>query len=200
MVLAPSAVLAHVTLEQQQTPVGTPYKIVLRVPHGCGDSATIGLIVQIPEGVIAIKPMMKPGWQIATTRGSYSKAYSYFHGAKFTEGVKEVTWSGGKLPDAFYDEFVLSAFIAGELEPGQTLYFPVVQQCEMRKQSVMTGAPDSAMARVFVELAEYMLNNKTLAIPNALSREQIADLSTEFEAAFDLSALRIKDTVSATAN
>lgn len=130
MVLAPSAVHAHVTLEQQQAPVGTPYKIVLRVPHGCGDSATIRLSVQIPEGIIAIKPMIKPGWQIATTRGPYSKTYSYFHGAKFTEGVKEVTWSGGKLPDAFYDEFVMSAFIAGELSPGQILYFPLVQQCE----------------------------------------------------------------------
>jgi uncharacterized protein YcnI len=130
IVLASSAALAHVTLEQQEAPVGAPYKIVLRVPHGCGESATIRLSVQIPEGVIAIKPMMKPGWQIATTRGSYAKAYSFFHGAKFTEGVKEVTWSGGKLPDAFYDEFVLSAFIAGELSPGQTLYFPVVQKCE----------------------------------------------------------------------
>jgi uncharacterized protein YcnI len=130
IVLAPSAVRAHVTLEQQQVSIGTPYKIVLRVPHGCGDSATIRLSVQIPEGVIAIKPMMKPGWHIAATRGPYSQAYSFFHGAKFTEGVKEVTWSGGKLPDAFYDEFVLSAFIAGELSPGQTLYFPVVQQCE----------------------------------------------------------------------
>ena len=127
---APSAALAHVTLEQQQAPVGTPYKIVLRVPHGCGDSATVRLTVQIPEGVIAIKPMVKPGWQIATTRGAYSRSYSFFHGAKFTEGVKEVTWSGGKLPDAFYDEFVLSAFIAGELPPGEMLYFPVVQQCE----------------------------------------------------------------------
>ena len=123
-VLAPSAVLAHVTLEQQQAPVGTPYKIVLRVPHGCGDSATIRLSVQIPEGVIAIKPMMKPGWQIAATRGAYSKTYSYFHGAKFTEGVKEVTWSGGKLPDAFYDEFVLSAFIAGEALAGTDAVFP----------------------------------------------------------------------------
>jgi uncharacterized protein YcnI len=128
--LAPSCVLAHVTLEQQQAPIGAPYKIVLRVPHGCGESATIRLTVQIPEGAIAIKPMVKPGWQIATTRGSYAKAYSFFHGAKFTEGVREVTWSGGKLPDAFYDEFVLSAFIAGELSPGQMLYFPVVQQCE----------------------------------------------------------------------
>jgi uncharacterized protein YcnI len=74
--------------------------------------------------------MMKPGWQIATTRGPYAHAYSFFHGAKFTEGVKAVTWSGGKLPDAYYDEFVLSAFIAGELSPGHMLYFPVVQQCE----------------------------------------------------------------------
>lgn len=130
VVLTPSVGLAHVTLEQLQASVGAPYKVVLRVPHGCSESATIRLTVQIPEGVIAIKPMVKSGWQIATTRGSYSKAYSFFHGAKFTEGVKEVTWSGGKLPDAFYDEFVLSTFIAGELEPGQTLYFPVVQQCE----------------------------------------------------------------------
>jgi uncharacterized protein YcnI len=130
IVLASSAALAHVTLEQQQAPVGTPYKMILRVPHGCGDSATIRLSVQIPEGVIAIKPMMKPGWQIATTRGPYSKAFSHFHGAKFTEGVKDVIWSGGNLPDAFYDEFVLSALIAVELPPGQMLYFPVVQQCE----------------------------------------------------------------------
>src|SRR4029078_11581707 len=127
---APSAALAHVTLEQQQEPVGTPYKIVLALPQGSANSETVGLTVQIPEGVIAIKPMVKPGWQIATTRGAYSRSYSFFHGAKFTEGVKEVTWSGGKLPDAFSDEFVLSAFTAGELPPGEMLYFPVVQQCE----------------------------------------------------------------------
>jgi uncharacterized protein YcnI len=121
---------AHVTLEQQEAPVGAPYKVVLRVPHGCDGSATVRLSVRIPEGVISVKPMVKPGWQISTTRGAYEKPYSYFHGAKFTEGVKEVTWSGGKLPDAFYDEFVLAAFIAGELAPGHKLYFPVVQTCE----------------------------------------------------------------------
>ena len=87
--VAPSAVLAHVTLRQQQAPVGAPYKVVLRVPHGCGDSATVRLTVQIPEGVIAIKPMVKPAWQIATTRGTYSKSYSFFHGAKFTEGLRK---------------------------------------------------------------------------------------------------------------
>src|SRR5579875_3639109 len=121
---------AHVTLDQRETAVGAPYKAVFRVPHGCDGSTTVKLTVQIPEGVIAVKPMLKPGWQIDFKRGAYSRSYSYFHGAKFTEGITEVTWSGGRLPDAFYDEFVLSVFIAGELPAGQTLYFPVVQECE----------------------------------------------------------------------
>jgi len=121
---------AHITLEQREAPVGTPYKAVLRVPHGCEQSPTVRVTVRIPEGVIAVKPMVKAGWEIETMRGSYAKSYSFYHGAKFSEGVTAVTWSGGKLPDAFYDEFVLSVFIAEELAPGSTIYFPVVQTCE----------------------------------------------------------------------
>lgn len=128
--LAATPALAHVTLEQNAAPVGSFYKAVLRVPHGCDGSATTKLTVQIPEGVIAVKPMVKAGWTLAVKRGAYAKAYSYLHGAKFTEGPKEITWSGGNLPDAYYDEFVLSAYIAGELPAGGSLYFPVVQECE----------------------------------------------------------------------
>ena len=36
----------------------------------------------------------------------------------------------GNLPDAFYDEFTFTSAIADELEPGKTIYFPVVQECE----------------------------------------------------------------------
>lgn len=122
--------VAHVTLEQKTAAVGAPYKAVFRVPHGCDGSATVRLQVQIPEGVIGVKPMVKPGWKITTVRGPYEKPHAYFHGAMFSEGVKEVTWSGGKLPDAFYDEFVLSVFIAADLSPGRTIYFPVIQECE----------------------------------------------------------------------
>lgn len=127
---AATLALAHVTLEQNEAPVGSFYKAVLRVPHGCEQSATVKLRVQIPEGVISVKPMVKPGWTLEVKRGAYAKAYSFLHGAKFTEGPKEVIWSGGNLPDAYYDEFVLTTFIAGELPPGATLYFPVVQECE----------------------------------------------------------------------
>ena len=122
--------LAHITLEQAEAPVGAPYKAVFKVPHGCDGSTTVKLTVQIPEGVIAVKPMVKAGWEIETKRAAYAKSYGYFHDAKFDQGVTQVTWSGGKLPDAFYDEFVLSVFIAGDLSAGQTLYFPAIQTCE----------------------------------------------------------------------
>jgi uncharacterized protein YcnI len=121
---------AHITLETREAPIGAPYKAVLRVPHGCDGTATVALRVRVPDGMIAVKPMPKPGWKIDTVNGKYPRTYDYFHGAKLTEGVTEVRFSGGNLPDAYYDEFVLTGFLAADLEAGQTLYFPVVQECE----------------------------------------------------------------------
>src|SRR6266550_68527 len=110
------AASAHVTLETREAPVGAPYKAAVRV--------------RVPEGMIAVKPMPKPGWKIETVTGKYPKTYSYFHGAKLSEGVTEVGFTGGNLPDAYYDEFVFAGFLAGDLEAGKMLYFPVVQECE----------------------------------------------------------------------
>ena len=105
---ANTAAFAHVTLETREAPIGGGYKAVLRVPHGCKGSATIKIRVQIPEGVISVKPMPKPGWTLETVKGTYAKAYPYYHGTTLAEGVKEVAWSGGKLPDDHYDEFILT--------------------------------------------------------------------------------------------
>ena len=127
--LAATPAAAHVTLEKRQAPVGSYYKAVFAVPHGCAGSPTVKLRVQIPEGVIGIKPMPKPGWTLETVKGKYAAEYD-FHGGKLSEGVKEVVWSGGKLPDHNYDEFVISTFLTAGLKPDSTLYFPVVQECE----------------------------------------------------------------------
>jgi periplasmic copper chaperone A len=124
-----SRVFAHVTLEQNQATIGTSYKAVLRVPHGCDGSATTAIRVRIPEGVLDVKPMPKPGWTVAIIRGKYSSTHSLHH-AQVSEGVTEVDWSGGKLPDEYYDEFVFQSYLASDLEAGQMLYFPVVQECE----------------------------------------------------------------------
>jgi periplasmic copper chaperone A len=127
--VATSSASAHVTLENREATIGRSYKAVFEVPHGCAGSATTKLRVQIPQGVIAVKPMPKPGWNVEAIKGRYASVYD-FHGARLSEGVKEVVWSGGKLPDDFYDEFVISAFLTDALKPNTTLYFPVVQECE----------------------------------------------------------------------
>ena len=127
--LAAVSALAHVSLETREARAGTSYKAVLKVPHGCDGTATLKVRAQIPDGVIAVKPMPKAGWQIETVRAPYGRSYPYFHGQQLSEGVKEIVWSGGKLPDDHYDEFVFAGYLARELEPGP-LYFPVTQECE----------------------------------------------------------------------
>lgn len=121
--------LAHVSLENDAAPAGANYKAVLRVPHGCDGKATIAVRVRLPEGVISVKPMPKAGWAIEKTRGEYAKAYDHYGEAE-TEGVRELTWSGGRLGDDEYDEFVFRAYITDAFKPGQAVAFPVVQECE----------------------------------------------------------------------
>jgi uncharacterized protein YcnI len=126
--LGASSAFAHATLEKGEAALGSTYKAVFRVPHGCEGKPTIAVRVQIPEGVIAVKPMPKAGWTLEKVRGAYAKSYDY-HGTPMTEGVKEIVWSGGSLPDDEYDEFVLRGTLAGDFKVGEMLYFPIVQEC-----------------------------------------------------------------------
>jgi uncharacterized protein YcnI len=125
--LAATPAAAHVTLERPQATPGTSYKAVLRVPHGCDGSATTRLSVRIPDGVVTVKPMPKPGWTLDLVRGAYDRSYKVMHGEE-SEGVREISWRG-HLDDAYYDEFVFTAYLAAAL-PAGPLYFPAVQECE----------------------------------------------------------------------
>jgi uncharacterized protein YcnI len=120
---------AHVTLEVSEAQVSSTYKAVLRVGHGCEGSPTVAIRVQIPEGMIAVKPMPKPGWELATKVEPYAQPVKYFEDT-LTEGVKEIAWTGGKLPDEWYDEFVFRGRLPAD-GAGTTIYFPVVQECEI---------------------------------------------------------------------
>ena len=65
-------------------------------------------------------------------------------GAKVSEGIKEVDWSGGKLPDKTRQEFVIETYLTGSLKPNTTLYFPVVQECEQGVSRWIEIPPDGA--------------------------------------------------------
>ncbi|MGH6901620.1 MAG: YcnI family protein [Geminicoccaceae bacterium] len=127
VVAAPHMLAAHVTLESREAAPDASYKAVLRVGHGCEGKSTTAIRVQIPEGVIAVKPMPKPGWQVDTVKDKYDRPYDYF-GSELTEGVRQVAWTGGELRDDFYDEFVFVGRLTG-FEPGTVLHFPTVQEC-----------------------------------------------------------------------
>ena len=120
---------AHVVLDKSEARIGRSYKAVLAVPHGCDGSATVRLTVQVPEGLVAIKPMPKPGWTIEIKKGAYARAYDFMHGIKLSEGVKEISWSG-RLEDSFYDEFTFTGFVADTFKGGEVLAIPAIQDCE----------------------------------------------------------------------
>jgi periplasmic copper chaperone A len=113
--LATSTALAHITLETRQAPVGSTYKAVFRVPHGCKGKPTTAIRVQIPDGVSSAKPQPKAGWTLDKIQDG--------------KAVKEIVWSNGNLPDDEYDEFVLHLYLMSDLKPESVVYFPVIQEC-----------------------------------------------------------------------
>ncbi len=123
-----SPAFAHITLETGAAPVGSAYKAVLRVPHGCSGAATTAVTLKVPEGFISAKPMPKAGWTLDIKTGDYANTYKLY-GADVKSGATEISWSGGNLPDNEYDEFVVRGTLADSLKAGDTLYFPVIQTC-----------------------------------------------------------------------
>ncbi|MCJ2068030.1 DUF1775 domain-containing protein [Methylobacterium sp. J-030] len=126
--LVASAAQAHAVLERRQASPGSTYRGVVQIMHGCDGKPTTKVSVSIPEGLFGAKPMPKPGWTLATTRGAYAKTYTTHHGTA-SEGVTASTWSGGSLPDDEVDEFTFLAQVADTFEPGATVYVPVQQDC-----------------------------------------------------------------------
>lgn len=121
---------AHATLEATNVTIGQSFKAVVRIGHGCEKSPTTQIRMQIPEGVVGVRPMLKPGWSIETVRGPYARSYDLPHAGKVSEGVKEIVWSGGRLPDDFYDEFTATMTVTPALAGETNLYLPVIQTCE----------------------------------------------------------------------
>jgi uncharacterized protein YcnI len=121
--------LAHVTLEASEAPANSFHRAVFRIPHGCEGSPTVAIRVRIPDGVTGVKPQPKPGWTVSIEESNLGPSRQALDGEKTAEIVKEVSWSGGNLPDGRYDEFAMEM----RLPPasGTVLVFPVIQQCEI---------------------------------------------------------------------
>jgi uncharacterized protein YcnI len=124
----PAAAQAHVTANPGQAPAGGYAKFDFRVPHGCEGKPTTAVTVRLPAGATSVKPQEVAGWRISTETGKLPQPVEQ-HGETITEGVREVTWRGGPLPDEHMQEFGLSLKLPDTANEGQTLYFPTVARC-----------------------------------------------------------------------
>jgi periplasmic copper chaperone A len=130
--------MAHVSLQQKEAAPGT-YKAVLGIPHGCDGEPTVSFRVELPEGFIGAKPMPKTGWTLSIEEDDHAGQYK-LHDKDVTSGPVAVTWEGGSLADAHYDEFVVRGTLAG-VESGQRLFFKAVQTCPSGKQEAWVDVP-----------------------------------------------------------
>jgi uncharacterized protein YcnI len=117
---------AHVTVSPEEAAPDSFATLNFQVPHGCDGSATVSLSVQIPAGVVSVKPQVKPGWEITIEEGTLPEPVDYF-GETLTEGVLSVTWTGGPLEDHYMDMFGMSVKLPNTEGP---VFFPAIQTCE----------------------------------------------------------------------
>jgi periplasmic copper chaperone A len=122
----PVLALAHVTLEQNRALAASTYKAVFRIPHGCNGAATTSVAVFLPPGFVGTKPMPKAGWKLDIESEALAQPYES-NGKSIAERVAVVRWSGGRLPESAYDEFILRTTLPAD--PG-TRWIRVLQTCE----------------------------------------------------------------------
>jgi uncharacterized protein YcnI len=127
VLLAAGPARAHVTLDRNEAPAESFFNAMVNVPHGCEGSPTLKVRVRIPDGVIGVKPQPKPGWELAIRKEKLAQPIVESHGRTISEVVAEVTWTG-RLLDENFDQFGIHMRLPNK--PGETLYFPTVQECE----------------------------------------------------------------------
>ncbi|MGK2931460.1 MAG: YcnI family copper-binding membrane protein [Solirubrobacterales bacterium] len=122
----PASATAHVTVSPTEAPAEGYAMLYLTVPHGCEEAPTTSVSVRMPDQVISATPGVVPGWKIKAVEGKLPNPAEQ-HGETITEGVRQVTWTGGPLDPEQLEQFPLSVAFAGA--EGDAAEFKVVQGC-----------------------------------------------------------------------
>ncbi len=134
-----STAFGHPSFEKDIVIAGSVFKANMMVTHGCGDSPTIKLEMDVPEDVLAITPRVMSGWKIERVESKLSEPRTVF-GMERTKYISRLIWSGGSLSSDYFDVF---SFVVVLPHDAMTLYFPTTQYC-VTGVDAYTGVPDSA--------------------------------------------------------
>lgn len=110
LLLTASAALAHVSIRPSAAPPNTNETFSARVPTE-KDSPTVRVRIEFPDGMTVSRFQPKPGWSRADQRDTSGR-------------ITAATWSGGRIENGEFDEFV---FIARTPPDAATLRFRAFQ-------------------------------------------------------------------------
>jgi uncharacterized protein YcnI len=130
LLLGGSVARAHVTIAEPEHVAGSFTLLTFGVPHGCEESPTTEVRIQMPESIPSVTPTVNPNWDVEKVMEELDPPLEGSHGEVITERVSEVVYTANTpLPYDYRDAFVLSLQIP-EDAVGETIYFPTIQTCE----------------------------------------------------------------------
>lgn len=121
---------AHVGVKADSTDAGSRAIVTFGFGHGCGDSPTTSLAIQIPEEFTSVTPVFAPGWTIEKQMEPLETPVSDGHGGEITERVKTVVFTADEPIENGLYAMVSLRMALPEDAAGETIFFPVVQSCE----------------------------------------------------------------------
>ncbi|WP_164990351.1 YcnI family protein [Agromyces albus] len=126
---APLAANAHVGVDPTETAAGAYTVLGFGIPHGCGESPTTKLTFTMPDGIDRVTPTVNSNWSIEKVVQQLDEPKTDSHGANITERVAQVVYTAvTPLPSDLRDVIELSLQLP-EDAAGETLAFPVLQEC-----------------------------------------------------------------------
>ena len=130
---------AHVSASVTDASAGAFTVLTLSVPHGCEDSPTTRIELQVPESVFSVTPTRNPYYDLEATIEQLDEPITDAHGNEITERTSTITYTANTpLPDGQRDFFELS-FQVPDAE-GEVLAFPTIQTCE-KGETAWTQVP-----------------------------------------------------------
>jgi periplasmic copper chaperone A len=136
----PASAGAHVTVHPNVLPAGAFTAIDVRVPNELDNADTTKVQVALPEGFADVATNPPVGWTAKVRTGKAAVPIKTDDGEETTE-VKEITFSGGRIPPGQFENFGLSIGVPGKA--GDTLTFKALQTYSNGKVVRWIGSPDA---------------------------------------------------------
>jgi uncharacterized protein YcnI len=134
--LSPGSAAAQARLEPAEAPSGGDVELTLRVEAACGAGGLAAARLEIPEGLLRVRPQAADGWRMTVQDGALAYIYN-FRGALISSGVKEIEWRAEK-PTAGEVAFEARASLA-PLPAGDRLTFAADLICADGTKQAASG-------------------------------------------------------------